>query len=69
MLKLKIETMWKKRQEIAEERLKICQECEHYRPATTQCVKCACFMKAKTMWPTAKCPINRWGPYEDNNNG
>lgn len=62
---LEIDTIWQKRKKIAEERMKHCEECEYYRPSTTQCTKCSCFMKVKAFWPGAKCPINKWDCYEE----
>lgn len=61
---IKLETRWTKNKEMAAERMKICKECEHYNATTTQCRECGCFMKAKTMWPNSRCPLNKWGPHK-----
>lgn len=47
--------------EIAEQRLSICRQCEHFISATTQCTQCGCFMNGKTKLPNAFCPIHKWG--------
>lgn len=46
--------------EQSEHRYKICQSCEHFRPSTTQCKKCGCFMKIKTKIEAFSCPIDKW---------
>lgn len=66
---LELGTVWEKRRKIAKERLEICEQCEYYKELTTQCIKCSCFMKVKSMWPSAKCPINKWSNYEEKRNG
>jgi hypothetical protein len=47
-------------EEIAQYRFEICNGCEFFRKATTQCKKCGCFMKLKTTLEKAKCPIGKW---------
>jgi hypothetical protein len=47
--------------EVAEERLVICRECEHFIKATHQCTQCGCIMNAKTKLPNASCPLGKWG--------
>jgi len=42
-----------------EERLKICNACEHL--DGNKCMKCGCTMSVKCKWGTAACPINKWG--------
>ena len=53
------------------DRLRTCQECEHYVPKTKSCgdlVKeaftdsplCGCYMPAKTKLKTASCPLGKW---------
>lgn len=41
-------------------RLEICQGCEFFRDK--RCLKCGCFMEAKTQLEVATCPVNKWGP-------
>lgn len=50
---------------ISEERLNICAGCEHLYKPTKTCKKCGCFMEAKTKLFRAKCPIDKWGIYEE----
>lgn len=54
-----------KRKKIAEERMNICQTCVYYRPLTTQCAKCGCFMKFKTMLMRASCPKGKWESHKE----
>lgn len=39
-------------------RLKICFACEHQE--NNRCLKCGCFIEAKTRLGTSKCPIGKW---------
>tara|TARA_R110002050_G_scaffold151931_2_gene279244 strand:+ start:301 stop:534 length:234 start_codon:yes stop_codon:yes gene_type:complete len=45
--------------EVFEERLNICNKCEHL--DVNKCLKCGCTMTVKCKWGTAACPINKWG--------
>ena len=47
--------------EIASERLSICQACPELIKITNQCKKCGCMMNLKTKLPHASCPLNKWG--------
>jgi len=47
-------------EEVAQERLSICEKCDHYINLTTQCKKCGCVMKLKTKLEQASCPIGKW---------
>jgi len=42
----------------AEDRMSICEECEHYLNGV--CSVCGCVLKIKTKMDTEKCPINKW---------
>ena len=46
--------------ETAEARLAICLQCPHLSPLN-RCLKCGCFLKAKTRLRTEKCPVGKWG--------
>lgn len=46
--------------ELADERVKICKPCAHYRPMLHQCDLCGCFLELKAKLLQAVCPINRW---------
>ena len=39
-------------------RIKICQNCEHYKAFI--CSKCGCFMLLKTKIKQTWCPIGKW---------
>ena len=45
---------------IKEERLRICQECDKFFVPTSTCKVCGCFMKLKTTYDKARCPLNKW---------
>jgi len=47
--------------EIAKERMDICNSCPELIKLTKQCKKCGCFMEAKTKLPNASCPLGKWG--------
>ncbi len=47
-------------QDIIDKRFSICQGCEHFISATSQCKKCGCFMKVKHKMAVASCPIGKW---------
>jgi len=48
-------------EDLAAKRYDLCKGCEHFIKATTQCTKCGCIMKAKTLLKNAECPIGKWG--------
>lgn len=54
------DSMFSRQKELSKQRLSICELCEFYNKETSKCVKCGCFMKAKTLFPSAKCPIGKW---------
>ena len=41
-------------------RLATCGACDKFAPDTKQCMKCGCFMQAKSKIRTAKCPLDKW---------
>jgi hypothetical protein len=45
-----------------QQRLSICNSCEFFNPALSQCKQCGCFLQIKTLWATEKCPLDKWGP-------
>ena len=47
-------------QDIIDKRFSMCQDCEHFISATSQCKECGCFMKVKTKLATASCPVGKW---------
>lgn len=47
-------------QEVRQERLKKCMSCEHLKQPKNRCGKCGCFVSAKVLFQSAKCPIKKW---------
>ena len=45
--------------DIVLDRINLCKGCKFITPSF-RCVKCGCFMKAKTLLAHAKCPIGKW---------
>jgi len=43
------------------ERLSVCQSCEHYNQERKVCPLCSCYMPIKVRVSWLKCPINKWG--------
>ena len=58
---LKLDTIWTRRKAIADDRLNICNTCEHYDKPIKKCKKCGCFMEYKAMLPYVDCPVGKWG--------
>jgi hypothetical protein len=56
---LKPGTKWSTN-ELVEERLKICFDCDSLIKLTVQCKECGCFMKMKARMQEAKCPLGKW---------
>jgi hypothetical protein len=52
-------------QDVKQERLNICYDCEHYDPDQKRCKQCGCFLEHKTKFATGSCPINKWEKFED----
>ena len=46
--------------ELAAERIKVCQTCSEFTKFSRQCRLCNCFMDMKTKILDASCPINHW---------
>jgi hypothetical protein len=44
----------------ADERLKACGSCDHYRKRLRQCSLCNCIMPVKVRFQKASCPDGRW---------
>jgi len=49
--------------DIQQQRMQICQDCEHFRQILRTCARCGCFMPAKTTLRGAKCPEDKWTKY------
>jgi hypothetical protein len=46
--------------ELANERIKMCQPCAHYKKLAHQCDMCGCFLDLKVKLLEASCPLNKW---------
>jgi hypothetical protein len=44
--------------ELIQNRLKLCGECQHWK--SPRCMMCGCFMETKARFKALKCPIGRW---------
>ena len=47
--------------EAREQRMNICNFCQHFITLTNQCSKCGCIMPLKTKLANAMCPLGKWG--------
>ena len=45
---------------VQKERLKICSECPYFVKKSSRCNQCGCYMKVKTKFSAAECPIQKW---------
>ena len=45
---------------IADERMKICKDCDKYNTLLLICNQCTCYLPAKTKCIECKCPQNKW---------
>ena len=54
---------------VKEERIKICEGCEHYNSESTRCDECGCFINIKAGWASEKCPIDKWDMWMDGPSG
>jgi len=52
-------------EEIRNYRMTICRSCMFFMEADERCVKCGCFMKTKTMFKHAECPVGKWDKVRD----
>lgn len=46
--------------ELAEERMKVCEVCPHLKKLLNQCDLCGCFLDLKVKVLSAQCPIQKW---------
>ena len=51
--------------EIFEQRLSICKQCEYYDPSQTRCKHCGCWLGQKARWALDSCPIDKWSESAD----
>jgi len=46
--------------ELARERMKVCEQCPSFKRLARQCALCGCFLDLKTKLVAASCPIEKW---------
>jgi len=46
--------------EVAKERLKVCESCVYLLKPAYVCSQCGCLMKLKVTWKEAECPAGKW---------
>jgi len=46
--------------QVAIDRIRICDGCDHYRKTAQTCEICGCFMPLKTTMANMACPIDKW---------
>jgi formamidopyrimidine-DNA glycosylase len=46
--------------EVQNQRMDICKECEHYHEEQVRCKECGCFLEDKTSYSAAICPVRKW---------
>lgn len=46
--------------ELASERIKVCEQCPHFKKMARQCELCGCFLDLKTKVLHASCPVEKW---------
>lgn len=51
--------------EIALKRYAVCKSCEFLNQNTSICKQCSCFMRIKCLMPNVKCPLGKWGEFEN----
>lgn len=47
-------------EEVAKERLEICNNCPKMIKLTGNCAECGCFLSAKCKFRQEKCPLGKW---------
>lgn len=50
-------------EQVKQQRLKLCVECEWYDPEQVRCKACGCFLEQKTSFAQQTCPHNKWEAY------
>lgn len=54
---------------LAADRYEICKGCENFNETFKSCKLCGCFMPAKVLLKSSKCPDNKWGEDKGEDNG
>ena len=66
---IEMNNIWARRRRVSEERMRICESCEHHIKTTNQCGKCGCFLNGKTMFMSSKCPVGKWDKHIEKKDG
>jgi len=45
---------------VVNQRFETCLKCDRFNHETQRCNECGCFMKIKTKFTQASCPLNKW---------
>lgn len=51
--------------EIKENRMQICRECDHYDSEQIRCKECGCMLEYKTRFSLDSCPLKKWEESSD----
>ena len=51
--------------EIYNERVEICKQCESYDEERNKCIECGCFLKQKARFALDSCPLKKWNANSD----
>ena len=51
-------------EEVAKERLEICNNCPKMIKLTGNCAECGCFISAKCKFRQEKCPLGKWDEWK-----
>jgi len=46
--------------EVKNQRLEICRQCEKYDPEQIRCIECGCFLEHKASFSLDSCPLEKW---------
>lgn len=69
MIEVTMTNVFRRRFEISEKRLAICETCDRFDKEKRKCLECGCFMEYKTLLPFVHCPLHKWGKEEEKEDG
>ena len=46
--------------EVKNQRLEICRNCDKYDAEQIRCIECGCFLQTKTSFSLDSCPLGKW---------
>jgi hypothetical protein len=53
-------------QEVREERMNTCRQCEYYDEKQVRCRHCGCYLEAKVSFAIDSCPLKKWTHSDEN---